>query len=119
MLQHLLSGGSVTWVPFENLHKEIRQHFCLLGFHLVPINEQFVQGQSFEIVDSSKVPLLVSWVLVEVVVEHVALLSELFGARTKHFHELSQVVIVLLEGGSWSWVEEEVASDQLEDHASE
>jgi hypothetical protein len=67
-------------------------------------------------VNSSEVPLLISRVLEKVVVEHITLHCKLFGARSKNFHELSEVIIVLFKRITGPWVEEKVTRDQLKDH---
>lgn len=82
------------------------------------MDQKLFQIDWAQVVDSSKEVFACFWISVEVVVEHVALHRELFGARAKHFHEQSKVVIVLLViVFAWSRVEQEIAGYEFKDHA--
>ena len=117
--EHPLRRGPLGRAPLDDGRDEVSESRRLFLLEQVPVHKDPLQTHALQVVNAPEVELAVLRVLHEVVVEHVALLSKAPGHGSEHFHEESQVVVVLLVLTARPRVKQEIASNQLKHHASE
>ena len=119
MLQHSLGGWPVTRVPPQHWQEEVRKHVCFMLLEAVLVGEEPLEREVAQLVDVLEDEFVGDRVALEEFLEERAGDCVVLRHGTEELNHLGKVVVGLAVVLSFAWVEQEVAGDEFEDHASE
>lgn len=115
--EHLLRSGPFVRKPLEHRVHKSRQHLRLPRLHPILLLQQAFQRAELEPLNSAERRVRI--LLLEELPVLLSGLCELLRHRAHELHHLGQLVVGFGVLRAFARLEEEVAGDELEDHAGE